>query len=98
MREPATGKGKAASSREARRRQRGRSGGCSDSWATSGNRDEARVNQCWRVEFSSTSPRFRVPYPCRVHTLTPNEEEFLWRGADTKTVLNGTAASLGMEF
>jgi hypothetical protein len=24
--------------------------------------------------------------------LPPNEEEFLWRAADTKTVLNGTAA------
>jgi hypothetical protein len=30
-------------------------------------------------------------------TLT-NEEEFLWRAADTKTVLNGTAALTNMEF
>jgi hypothetical protein len=30
--------------------------------------------------------------------LPPNEEEFLWRAADTKTVLNGTAALTSMEF
>jgi hypothetical protein len=30
--------------------------------------------------------------------LPPNEEEFLWRAADTKTVLNGTAALTNMEF
>jgi hypothetical protein len=30
--------------------------------------------------------------------LTPNEEEFLWRGAATKTLLNGTAAPAYMEF
>jgi hypothetical protein len=30
--------------------------------------------------------------------LEPNEEEFLWRAADTKTVLNGTAALTSMEF
>jgi hypothetical protein len=34
--------------------------------------------------------RFRLP--------NENEEKFLWRGADTKTVLNGTAAPTGMEF
>ena len=28
----------------------------------------------------------------------PNEEEFLWRGADTKTVLNGTATLHHWEF
>jgi hypothetical protein len=28
----------------------------------------------------------------------PNEEEFLWRAAATKTVLNGTAALTGREF
>jgi len=28
----------------------------------------------------------------------PNEEEFLWRAADTKTLLNGTAALARMEF
>jgi hypothetical protein len=28
----------------------------------------------------------------------PNEEEFLWRAADPKTVLNGTAASPHLEF
>jgi hypothetical protein len=28
----------------------------------------------------------------------PNEEEFLWRAADTTTVLNGTAAPPRMEF
>jgi hypothetical protein len=28
----------------------------------------------------------------------PNEEEFLWRGADTKTVLNGTARLRHLEF
>jgi hypothetical protein len=27
-----------------------------------------------------------------------NEQEFLWRGADTKTVVNGTAALPRMEF
>jgi hypothetical protein len=27
-----------------------------------------------------------------------NEEAFLWRGADTKTLLNGTAAATRMEF
>jgi hypothetical protein len=27
-----------------------------------------------------------------------NEEEFLWRGADTKTVLNGTARLRHLEF
>jgi hypothetical protein len=26
------------------------------------------------------------------------EEEFLWRAADTKTLLNGTAAPVCMEF
>jgi hypothetical protein len=30
--------------------------------------------------------------------MQPNEEEFLWRGADTTTVLNGTAAPARMEF
>jgi hypothetical protein len=30
--------------------------------------------------------------------MKPNEEEFLWRAADTKTVLNGTAALTSMEF
>jgi hypothetical protein len=28
----------------------------------------------------------------------PNEREFLWRAAATKTLLNGTAALTGMEF
>jgi hypothetical protein len=30
--------------------------------------------------------------------VPPNEEEFLWRAADTKTVLNGIAAATRMEF
>ena len=30
--------------------------------------------------------------------LLANEREFLWRGADTKTLLNGTAAPARMEF
>jgi hypothetical protein len=30
--------------------------------------------------------------------VTPNEREFLWRAADTKTLLNGTAALTDMEF
>jgi hypothetical protein len=35
--------------------------------------------------------------PYRV-AVSFNEEEFLWRGADTKTVLNGTAVPRRMEF
>ena len=34
----------------------------------------------------------------RCSILTPNEREFLWRAADTKTLLNGTAAPARMEF
>jgi hypothetical protein len=30
--------------------------------------------------------------------VSANEEEFLWRGADTKTLLNGTAALDRMGF
>jgi hypothetical protein len=33
-----------------------------------------------------------APYP-----VQSNEEEFLWRGADTNTVLNGTAAPSSLE-
>jgi hypothetical protein len=29
---------------------------------------------------------------------TPNERAFLWRAADTQTLLNGTAALTGREF
>jgi hypothetical protein len=37
---------------------------------------------------------------CFLHGLVmlPNEEEFLWRAADTKTLLNGTARHLLWNF
>jgi hypothetical protein len=37
----------------------------------------------------------------KLHSISsrlPNEEAFLWRAADTKTLLNGTAAPARMEF
>jgi hypothetical protein len=34
----------------------------------------------------------------RARAARPNEREFLWRAADTKTLLNGTAAPARMEF
>jgi hypothetical protein len=40
----------------------------------------------------------RVPVSDDLRFMMPNEEEFLWRAADTKTVLNGTAALTSMEF
>jgi hypothetical protein len=61
-------------------------------------RNPNRLRTCSSKSIDSSSVGNDMVIPPTNLEKEPNEEEFLWRAADTKTVLTGTAALTSMEF